>query len=203
MYKVFGDMLSGNCYKIKLLMQFLSIPHQWIHVDILAGETHTEAFKRMNPNTRIPVVAFGDGRYLWESNAILNYFAEGTKFLPQEPYERAKVLQWQFFEQYSHEPYIATARYINKYLGLPKEREAEYHSKQAGGHKALSIMETHLSENPFFVGTSATIADISLYAYTHVAEEGGFDLSGYPNIRRWFRDFEDIPGYIKMARENA
>lgn len=203
MCKVFGDMLSGNCYKIKLLMQFLSIEHEWIHVDILASETHTEAFKRMNPNARIPVVELADGRHLWESNAVLNYFAEGTEFLPQEKYERAKVLQWQFFEQYSHEPYIATARYINKYLGLPKEREAEYQAKQIGGHKALSVMEKHLTKNKFFLGDNASIADISLYAYTHVADEGGFDLSGYMNIQRWFRDFESIPNYIKMARENA
>ncbi|WP_204139251.1 glutathione S-transferase family protein [Halomicronema sp. CCY15110] len=203
MYKIFGDMLSGNCYKIKLLMQFLDIPHQWIPVDILASETHTEAFKRMNPNTRIPVVELDDGNYLWESNAILNYFAEGTDFLPSTKYERAKVLQWQFFEQYSHEPYVATARYINKYLGLPKEREAEYHAKQAGGYKALAVMEQHLADNQFFLGANATIADISLYAYTHVAHEGGFDLSEYANIQRWFKDFESIPGYIKMARENA
>lgn len=196
-------MLSGNCYKIKLLMQFLDIRHEWIHVDILANETHTEAFKRMNPNARIPVIELGDGRYLWESNAILNYLAEGTPYLPQEKYERAQVLQWQFFEQYSHEPYIATARYINKYLGLPKEREAEYHGKQIGGHKALAVMEKHLAENQFFLGTHATIADISLYAYTHVADEGGFDLSGYHHIRRWFREFENLPGYLKMARENA
>lgn len=203
MYKVFGDMLSGNCYKIKLLMQFLSIKHEWVHVDILAGETHTEKFQRMNPNTRIPVIELMDGRCLWESNAILNYLAEGTQFLPQEKYERAKVLQWQFFEQYSHEPYIATARYINKYLGLPPERAAEYYAKQPGGHKALSVMDRHLADNKFFLGANATIADISLYAYTHVADEGGFDLSEYLNIQRWFRDFESIPGYIKMARENA
>ena len=203
MCRVFGDMLSGNCYKIKLLMQFLEIKHEWVHVDILAKETHTEEFKQMNPNTRIPVVELGDRNYLWESNAILNYFAQGTKFLPPERYQRAKVLQWQFFEQYSHEPYIATARYINKYLGLPQAREAEYHAKQAGGHKALSVMEQHLAENKFFLGANATIADISLYAYTHVADEGGFDLSEYTNIQRWFKDFEQIPGYLKMARENA
>lgn len=105
MYKVFGDILSGNCYKVKLLLQFLGIQHEWVHVDILAGATHTEAFKQMNPNTRIPVVELLDGQYLWESNAILNFFAEGTQFLPQEKYARAKVLQWQFFEQYSHELY--------------------------------------------------------------------------------------------------
>ena len=203
MDKVFGDMLSGNCYKVKLLMQFLSLPHEWVHVDILAHETQTGDFQRMNPNARIPVVELADGHYLWESNAILNYFADGTQFLPQDNYKRAKVLQWQFFEQYSHEPYIATARYINKYLGLPKDREAEYHGKQAGGHKALAVMDRHLSDNQFFLGTQATIADISLYAYTHVADEGGFDLSDYDNIQRWFKDFETIPGYIAMARENA
>ena len=203
MYRVLGDMLSGNCYKVKLLMQFLDIPHRWVHVDILANETHTEDFQQMNPNTRIPVVALTDDQYLWESNAILNYFADGTTFLPQDKYQRAKVLQWQFFEQYSHEPYIATARYINKYLGLPKERQDEYHGKQAGGYKALGVMDNHLADNQFFLGTQATIADISLYAYTHVADEGGFDLSAYTHIQRWFRDFETIPGYIKMARENA
>ncbi len=203
MYKVFGDMLSGNCYKIKLLMQFLGITHEWIHLDILAGETHTAEFKTMNPNARIPVIVLNDGQYLWESNAILHYLAEGTEFLPQGRYEKAQVLQWQFFEQYSHEPYIATARYINKYLGLPKEREAEYHGKQVGGHKALAVMEQHLAEHQFFVGNRLTIADISLYAYTHVADEGGFDLSKYVNIQRWFRDFENVPNYVKMARENA
>ncbi|MEM1241566.1 MAG: glutathione S-transferase family protein [Cyanobacteria bacterium P01_H01_bin.26] len=203
MYKVFGDMLSGNCYKVKLLMQFLSLPHGWVHVDILAHETQTGEFQRMNPNARIPVVELADGRYLWESNAILNYLADGTHFLPQDRYQRAKVLQWQFFEQYSHEPYIATARYINKYLGLPQEREAEYHGKQAGGHRALAVMDRHLSENQFFLGTQATIADISLYAYTHVADEGGFDLSNYGHIQRWCKDFETIPGYVAMARENA
>ena len=203
MHKVYGDMLSGNCYKVKLLLQFLGVPHEWIPVDILAGETHSDWFKKMNPNAKIPAVELDDGRPLWESNAILNYFAEGTPFLPQDRYERAQVLQWQFFEQYSHEPYIATARYINKYLGLPREREAEYHAKQAGGHKALAVMERHLDGKQFFVGSRPTIADISLYAYTHVAHEGGFDLSGYANVRRWLGNFEGIPGYVGMARENA
>lgn len=203
MYKVFGDMLSGNCYKVKLLMQFLSISHEWVHIDILANETQTGPFQRMNPNARIPVVQLADDQFLWESNAILNYFADGTEFLPQDRYKRAKVLQWQFFEQYSHEPYIATARYINKYLGLPQDRVAEYHGKQAGGHKALAVMDKHLANNLFFLGNQATIADISLYAYTHVADEGGFDLSDYVNIQRWFKDFETIPGYIKMSRANA
>ncbi|MBX2865012.1 MAG: glutathione S-transferase family protein [Leptolyngbyaceae cyanobacterium MAG.088] len=203
MYKIYGDMLSGNCYKIKLLMQFLDIKHEWVNVDILASETHTAEFKTMNPNARIPVIQLDGDSCLWESNAILNYLATDTPWLPQDNYKRAKVLQWQFFEQYSHEPYIATARYINKYLGLPKEREAEYHAKQPGGHKALAVMEKHLADNQFFLGAQVTIADISLYAYTHVADEGGFDLSTYGHIQRWFKDFESIPGYITMARENA
>lgn len=203
MYKVFGDMLSGNCYKVKLLMQFLEIEHKWVHVDIMASETHTAEFKRMNPNARIPVIEWDGDNYLWESNAILNYLAAGTQWLPKGQYERAKVLQWQFFEQYSHEPYIATARYINKYLGLPKEREAEYHAKQTGGHKALAVMEQHLAEHQFMLGAQATIADISLYVYTHVADEGDFDLSAYISIQRWLKDFESIPGYITMVRENA
>jgi len=198
MYKIYGDILSGNCYKIKLIMTFLHIQHEWIHVDILANETHTDHFKKMNPNTKIPVLEIDPGRYLWESNAILNYLAQDTKYLPTDRYEKSNVLQWQFFEQYSHEPYIATARYINKYLGLPKAREDEYHSKQEGGHKALSLMEAHLAGSTFFVGDNPTIADISLYAYTHVAEEGGFNLSGYANLQRWLNDFESIPGYVTM-----
>lgn len=198
MYKVYGDMLSGNCYKIKLIMQFLGIEHRWEHIDILANETHTEAFKTINPNERIPALEISGGLYLWESNAILNFLAEGSAFLPGDRLERAKVLQWQFFEQYSHEPYIATARYINKYLGLPEERKQEYEAKQPGGHHALAIMDAHLGGNKFFLGAAPSIADISLYAYTHVAHEGGFDLSSYHSIRRWFVDFEGIPGYIKM-----
>lgn len=199
MIKVYGDILSGNCYKIKLLLEFLGIEYEWIHINILAQETHTEAFKKMNPNTRIPVVDFGDARYLWESNAILNYFADGTAFLAQDRWERAQTLQWMFFEQYSHEPYIATARYIKKYLGLPKDREAEYYGKQAGGHKALAIMNTQLAQQKFLVGEVPSIADIALYAYTQVADEGGFDLSPYPNILRWFKDIERIPGYVPMS----
>ena len=202
-FKVYGDMLSGNCYKIKLLMLFLGIPHEWSHIDILAAETHTEAFKQMNPNARIPVLEIESGHYLWESNAILNYLAENSVFLPEDALKRAKILQWQFFEQYSHEPYIATARYLNKYLGLPAERLEEYQSKQAGGHRALSLMDRHLNQSQFFLGNQPTIADITLYAYTHVAPEGGFELDEYYNIQRWMEDFKCIPRYVAMDRKNA
>ena len=119
MVKVYGDIQSGNCYKIKLLMSYLEIEHEWLHVDILKGETHSDEFKKMNPNTRIPVLVLNDGRTLTESNAIRNFLADGSELLPADRVLRAQVLQWQFFEQHSHEPYIATARYINKYLGLP------------------------------------------------------------------------------------
>lgn len=198
MFKVYGDIQSGNCYKIKLLMAFLGTAHEWIHVNILQQETHTDAFKRMNPNTRIPVLDLGNGEYLWESNAILNFIAEGTPWLPSETLHRARVLQWQFFEQYSHEPYIATARYINKYLGLPEERKAEYHAKQAGGHKALAVMEQQLKNTAFLTGASPTIADISLFAYTQVAHEGGFDLSAYTAIQRWLDEIRALPNYLDM-----
>jgi len=202
MYRLYGDILSGNCYKVKLLMQLLGITHQWCYIDILAGETHTSEFKAINKNAKIPVLQISESEYLSESNAILNFLAEGTEFLPHSAISQAKVLQWQFFEQYSHEPYIAVARYINKYLGLPEERKEEYDAKQKGGHNALSTMENQLSESKFLVGNSPTIADISLYAYTHVANEGGFELTEYLKIQNWLRNIEALPNYVAMAREN-
>ena len=141
MCKVYGDMQSGNCYKIKLLTSLLEIEHEWLHVGILAGETHSDEFKKMNPNTRIPVLVLDDGRTLAESSAILNVLADGSELLPPDQLLRAQVLQWQFFEQYSHEPNITTARYINKYLGLPGACRPEFDEKQDGGHKALSVIE--------------------------------------------------------------
>jgi glutathione S-transferase len=200
---VYGDIFSGNCYKIKLLLQILKLPHEWRHVNILNSETHTDEFKKMNPNARIPVLQLDSGEFLVESNAILNYLADGTQLLPVDRLDRARVLQWQFFEQYSHEPYIATARYIKRYLGLPKEREAEFHAKQNGGHNALRVMNEHLANQDYFVGSRLTIADITLYAYTHVAHEGNFDLASYTNILAWFKRVEAMPGYVAMAAENA
>ena len=198
MYRVFGDIMSGNCYKVKLLLGYLNLEHRWQHVDILKGESRTPEFLQRNPNGKIPVLEFEPGCYLWESNAILNYLADGTPFMPDNALERARVIQWQSFEQYSHEPYIAVARYISKYLGLPEERRAEYESKQAGGKSAFGIMESHLGRMAFFVGDRLTTADISLYAYTHVADEGGFDLQDYPSIRRWLQELERQPGYVSM-----
>jgi len=196
--RVYGDIQSGNCYKIKLLAALLDIKHEWIHVDILAGATRSEEFLAMNPNGKIPLLELDDGRMLWESNAILNYLATDTVLLPQDRFLRAQVLQWLFFEQYSHEPYIAVARFIAKYLGLPDERRDEYHAKQAGGHKALAVMESRLSAHPWLVGSHLSIADISLYAYTHVADEGGFELAGYRGIQAWLQRIRAEPRYVGM-----
>lgn len=198
MITVYGDIKSGNCYKIKLLLSLLDILHHWQHIDILQGESRSATYLSKNPNGKIPLLELDDGRYLAESNAILNYLAEGTDYLPDDRYQRALVLQWQFFEQYSHEPFIATARYINKYLGLPEDKKAEYESKQEGGHKALVVLEQQLGQTPFLVGSQLTVADITLYGYTHVAHEGGFDLAGYPAVNSWLTRIAGLPGYLGM-----
>jgi glutathione S-transferase len=200
MIKVYGDINSGNCYKIKLLMSLLDIGHEWNHVDLLGQETRSAAFIAMNPNAKMPVIEIAQGVHLWESNAILNYLAEGTAFLPTERLGRARVLQWQFFEQYSHEPYIAVARFIAKYLGMPESRKQDFLSKQEGGHKALRVMESQLERTPYLAGEQYTIADISLYAYTHVAHEGGFDVSAYPAICRWLAMVESHPRHVTMQQ---
>ena len=196
--KIYADIQSGNCYKIKLLTSLLSIEHEWIHMDILAKETLTEDFLKKNKNGKIPLLELDDGRFLSESNAILNYLASNTTLLPNDRFINAKIQQWQFFEQYSHEPFIAVARYIAKYLGLPDDRRADYESKQKGGHKALQVMETQLQETPYLVGNELTTADVSLYGYTHVAHEGGFNLLEYPAIQKWLNRIKAHPKYIGM-----
>lgn len=198
MYKVYGDYNSGNCYKIKLMLNLLGTQYQWIPVDILNGETETEAFLAKNPNGKIPVLELEDGTCLWESNAILNFLAEGTPYLLTEPRLRTQMLQWQFFEQYSHEPSIAVARFIQFYLGLPQERLEEYRSLHKRGYKALKVMEQQLLRTPFLVGEQFSIADIALYAYTHVAHQGGFDLTQFPAIQGWLERVKQQPGYVGM-----
>lgn len=197
--KVYGDLLSGNCYKVKLLLEFLGIQHEWLHINVLKAESHTPEFLQMNPNGKIPVLVLDDERILTESNAILGYLAEETEFVPTDRYAKAKMYEWMFFEQYSHEPFIAVARFINKYLGLAPERIEEYHKLQPKGHKALSIMNKALVEHDYLVGNKFTIADIALYAYTHVAEEGGFDLKLYPNIQEWCQRIQKCPKYVSMV----
>ncbi|WP_281646733.1 glutathione S-transferase family protein [Parendozoicomonas sp. Alg238-R29] len=196
--KIYGDIKSGNCYKIKLLTSFLDTPHEWVALDIMKGETRTQEFLQKTSSGKIPLLELEDGRCLSESNAILNYLAHGSDFLPQDPFTLAKVQQWQFFEQYSHEPYIAVARYINVYLGMPEYRKNEYENLQEGGNKALSIMEQRLQQTPFLAGGKISTADISLYGYTHVADEGGFDLNKYSAIQAWVKRVQATPGYTGM-----
>lgn len=198
MYKVYGDYISGNCYKVKLILNLLGLPYQWIPVDILKGETQSPEFLEKNPNGKIPVLELDDGTTLWESNAILNFLAEGSDLLPSEPRLRTQVLQWQFFEQYSHEPYVAVARFIQLYQGMPEERLEEYKVCHARGYKALKVMEKQLQRTPYLVGEQYSIADIALYAYTHVAHEGGFDLSGYPAILAWLDRVASHPRHVGM-----
>lgn len=196
--KIYGDIQSGNCYKVKFLCALLDIEHQWIHVDILAGETRNPEFLAKNPNGKIPLLELPDGRCLSESNAILNFLASDSDLLPKDNFQLAKVHQWQFFEQYSHEPFVAVARFIAKYLGLPEARRADFESKHEGGNRALSVMETQLMKTPYLVGDKLTTADISLYGYTHVAHEGGFDLSKYPAIQSWLGRIASNPKYVGM-----
>jgi glutathione S-transferase len=197
-YKVYGDYRSGNCYKVKLMLHLLGRDCEWVPVDILRGESREEAFLKKNPNGKIPVLELEDGTCLWESNAILNFLAEGTAFLPADPRLRTQVLQWQFFEQYSHEPFIAVARFIKLYLGLPDDRLDEYAAKQLDGYRALQVMEQQLLRTPYLVGDHYSIAEIALYAYTHVAEEGGFRLAGYPAICAWLQRVASHPRHVGM-----
>ena len=197
-YKVYGDYRSGNCYKVKLMLHLLGRDYEWIPVDILRGESREEWFRKKNPNGKIPVLELEDGSCLWESNAILNFLAEGTEFLPRDARLRTQVLQWQFFEQYSHEPFIAVARFIKVYLGLPDDRLDEYAAKQLDGYHALAVMEQQLLRTSYLVGNQYSIADIALYAYTHVAEEGGFKLESYPAICAWLQRIASHPRHVGM-----
>jgi glutathione S-transferase len=198
--KIYGDSKSGNCYKIQLLCAEMRIEYDWEEVDILAGDTHTPQFLAMNANGKIPMLLLPDGRCLAESNAILFYLADGSEFFAGNAYARAEILQWMFFEQYSHEPNIATSRFIIKYLGSPPDRQASLEEKRVGGYKALDVMEQQLILHPFIAGDNFNIADIALIAYTHVADEGGFSLEGYPAIRGWMTRISERPNFVPMAK---
>ncbi len=194
----YGDSISGNCYKLQLVCSELDIDYTWHEVNILSGATQTEEFLKLNPNGKVPLMILPDGRCLPESNAILSYLADGSSLRGSDRYSRASVLQWLFFEQYSHEPYIATARFIVKYLGSPVERQTDLEGKRPGGYKALDVMELKLSSDHFIANNEFSIADIALYAYTHVAHEGGFDLTAYPAVREWLARIETRPRYVAM-----
>ena len=197
--EIYGDARSGNCYKLKLACEQLGVGYDWHPVDVMSGETRSESFLAMNPNGKVPTVVLPDGRYLSESNAILSYLADGTPLAGGDRYARANVLRWMFFEQYSHEPYIAVARFIIGFLGRPPERQAELESRMPGGYRALDVMERELGDHDFIANDAYSIADIALYAYTHVAGEGDFDLGRYPAINAWLQRIEAQPGYVSFV----
>ena len=197
-YKLYEFPTSGNCYKIRLAMSLLAFDYERITVDITKGESRTEAFLKLNANGRVPVLQTEDGHYLPESNAALWYLAYGTGLLPPDRLEQAQVLQWMCFEQYSHEPFIATSRYWISILNAADEYKEQLEEKKPKGYAALDVMEGHLKQHDFFVGETFSIADIALYAYTHVAHEGGFDLSNYSAVKAWFKRIESTPDYIAI-----
>jgi len=199
MLTIYGMADSGNCYKVKLAAEQLRIPYRWVEVNSAKGETRTPAFLARNANGKVPTLGLEDGTFLPESNAILNYLAEGTPLLPAERLARARVLQWMFFEQYSHEPYIAVARYILRYLPPDTPRRADLPRLHERGYQALGVMEQHLAREPYFAAGRYTIADIALYAYTHCAADGGFDLGRLPAVQRWLDRVRGEPGHVPLG----
>jgi glutathione S-transferase len=200
MLRLYDYLPSGNGYKVRLLLAQLGVPFELVTLDIVKGETRTPEFLAKNPNGRIPLLEVEPGKFLAESNAILFYLSEGTAFLPVDRWERALALQWMCFEQYSHEPNIATVRFWLHYAELTAERQAAIEQKRTLGYAALDVMERHLESRRFFVAERYTIADIALYAYTHVADEGGFELARYPAVRAWLARVRTQPGHVPITQ---
>ena len=200
MFRLYDNSHSGNAYKVRLVLAHLGLPFERVELDTDSGETRTPEFLTKNPNGKIPALELEGGDVLCESNAIIFFLAAGTPLLPEDNLERARVLQWMFFEQYSHEPYIAVSRHILQHLELTDERRAVVASKREPGYRALEVMEGHLRERDFFVAKRFTIADVALYAYTHVAEEGGFELSRFSAIRNWLARVESQPRHVPITR---
>lgn len=203
--KLYDDPMSGNGYKARLLLAHLSLPYEYIPIDILRGESRTKEFLQKNLNGRIPVLELDDGNYLPESNAILYYLSQNSIYWPVESFAQAQVMQWLFFEQYSHEPNIATPRFWlkNKILEDTPFNIELLAQKQRAGNQALAVMNEHLQSRSLFVGERYSIADIALYAYTHVADEGGFDVSQYPAVTEWLQRVREQPGYITIHQWRA
>ncbi len=194
MLTVYGDIRSGNCLKVRWLLDRLGLDYQWIETDVMSGASRTPEFLKMNPAGQLPTAVLADGRSLAQSNAILVHMAEGSDWIPADPFARAKVFEWLFWEQYSHEPYIAVARFQRTLAGRPAE-EIEPRLMERG-HAALARMEAALAQADWLAGDRPTIADLSLVAYTRVAPEGGFDLEPYPAVRAWIARVEDAFGIV-------
>jgi glutathione S-transferase len=197
--RLYDYLESGNGYKVRLLLSHLEVPYERVELDILKGRTRTPEFLERNPNGKIPVLELESGVCLAESNAILWYLAEDTVYMPRERVARAQVLQWMGFEQYSHEPFIAVVRFWH-HAGLLDENRAKLAEKRERGLQALAVMERHLAKWPFFVGEGYSIADIALYAYTHVAHEGGFDLGPFGALRAWLERVREQPGHVPITQ---
>jgi glutathione S-transferase len=195
---LYNSQVSGNCYKVRLLLAHLGLDYERSELDVVDRSNRSAVLGDLNPALRVPTLVLDDGRPLAESNAILFYFAQGTPYLPEDRYELAQVLQWLFFEQYSHEPNIAVVRFWVAYSGAPPAEE-EIEAKRRAGYAALDAMERHLTERTFHVGERYTIADIALYAYTHVAAEGGFELTRYPATRAWLDRVAEQPGHVPIT----
>jgi glutathione S-transferase len=191
---------SGNGYKVRLILALLDRPYRWVEVDIMKGGTRTPQFLVKNLNGRIPTLELEDGTCIAESNAILWYLADGSQFVPEDDVQRAQVLQWMFFEQYSHEPYVATPRFILKHLPPDSPRRGELPDRLERGRAALGVMERQLTTRRYLVGERYSIADIALYAYTHVAHDATLDLQPYPALRAWLARVADHPRHIPLMR---
>jgi len=195
---LYDSPVSGNCYKVRLLLAHLGVSYERRTMDVRDRSNRPEVLGGRNPSLRVPTLVLDDGRSLGESGAILWYFGQGTRFVPEEPYERAQVLQWMFFEQYEHEPAIAVARFLKAYSGRPELYEARRDELTKRGERALGAMESHLESREWLVDGSMTLADVSLYAYTHAAGEGGFTLEPYPAVRAWVERVASEPGHVTM-----
>jgi glutathione S-transferase len=195
---LYNSQISGNCYKVRLLLAHLGTPYEKRDVDVIDRRDPRDFLAGLNPVRRAPTLVLDDGRPLAESNAILWYFGEGTRFVPDDRYDRAKVLQWMFFEQYEHEPAIAVARFLMTYSGKPELWESQREQLTKRGIKALQALEGGLDDREWLAGDGMTIADIALYAYTHAADEGGFSLDGYPSIRAWLERVAAQPGHVTI-----
>ncbi len=196
---LYNSQVSGNCYKVRLLLAHLGIAHERQELSVADRTNRADVLGGLNPALRVPTLVLDDGRSLGESGAIIWYFGEGTRFVPDDPYERAQVLQWMFFEQYDHEPAIAVVRFWLAYAGRPREDFADrLDERVAAGYRALDALERHLEGRSWLVGDSITLADIALYAYTHVADEGEFELDRYPAIGLWLGRVAGEPGHVSI-----
>ena len=198
MYTLYGTAISGNCWKPAFMLRQRGLPFRWVELNILERQTRTPEFLALNPNGRVPLLQLPDGRLLAESNAMLLHLGEGTAWLPGDAYDRAKVYEWLFFEQYSHEPAIATVRFWVARLGKQEEWRDKIAETMVKGYAALGVMEAQLGRTPFLAGAAPTLADVALYAYTHVAGEGGYSLDAYPAVRAWLARFAALPGFVPM-----